>query len=112
MQPKHGTFDVACPQMQPIPIPQINRRHANPLPPLLPRIILTNLIIPVFSLLFGTILSEANINQKVSVISTRLEAISRILGGEVIRNKLPQGIDGVPAPQVSAAVGFVVEGCA
>lgn len=73
MQPKHRTPHIPQPQMQPIPIPQINRRHTNPLAAILARIIFLQLCDPEISHFAGAIWPETGVDKKRSEVRTRLK---------------------------------------
>lgn len=88
MQPQHGTLYIRSSRMQSIPIPQINRRHANPLPSLVPRVILLNLANPVVAHLLFHIFAEANVNQEIRVLLAGLEIRCRSFGGEFVLDGL------------------------
>jgi hypothetical protein len=67
MQPQHRAPHIRRPRMQPIPIPEINRRHTNAPPALVARIIFLDLADPVVSNVLGYILAEADVDQEIRV---------------------------------------------
>jgi len=59
--------------MQPIPIPEIDSRHADPLPALIALVIGFDFIDPVITHILGYILAEANVDEEVGVLFAGLE---------------------------------------
>lgn len=88
--------------MQPIPLPQIDRRHPRPPPPLIPLIIRLNSLAPKLSLLLGAILAESDINQEIAVVEVRLEIWGGVGRGPVV-NGSGAGCDAVPAAEFAGA---------
>lgn len=80
MQPQHRTLHIKQPCMQPISIPQINRRHANPASTLITLVILLDSLAPELAHLRGTVTAEADVNEEVAVVETRLESWGWVLG--------------------------------
>ena len=68
MQPQNRTLHIPRPPMQSIPIPQINRRHPNPPPALIPAIIRRDLTDPVVPHIRATIRSKPDIDQEIGIL--------------------------------------------
>jgi hypothetical protein len=112
MQPHNGTRHIPRPQMQPIPLPQINRRHTNPLPSLLAAIILPRLLEPKLLNGGGTLLPEPGLDQEAQILICRHEIRASILGPKGVFDKCFQALERMPAPEFAGAIGFGVERCA
>lgn len=100
MQPQHRTNHITQPQMQTVPISQINRTHPNPPPTFIPLVVLLNLISPKLSNIFWAFLfSKAHIDEEVAEIGTRSEVGCGLVGcgAELASDALGEGLDGVPA---------------
>jgi hypothetical protein len=87
MQPQNRTHDIAHPRMQPIPIPQVDRRHTDPFPPLLAPIILPNLFKPILPNIRRTLLAKPNLDQKRQKLISRDKLGPSILGPKRIFDK-------------------------
>jgi hypothetical protein len=114
MQPQYRTNHITQPQMQTIPIPQINRTHPDSSPPLIPLVILLNLVIPKASDIFRTLLlPKAHIDEEVAEIGAGGEVGSGLVGcgAEFASDAFSKGLDSVPAAKVTRTGGFVVQGC-
>jgi hypothetical protein len=68
--------------MQSIPIPQIDRRHTDPLPTLIPFVIRFNLFHPIVAHILGAILAKPDIDEEVGVVFTGAEVGGRRLAAE------------------------------
>lgn len=99
--------------MQSISIPQINRRHPNPLPTFITRIILLKLLRPEFLRLRGAILAKALRYEKLGEFLSRHEVRRGliVLCAEVARDEVGEGIQSLPAAKLATAFGFKVERC-
>ena len=107
MQPQHRTLHIKQPRMQPIPIPQINRRHANPTSTLIALVVLLDSLAPELAHLRGTVTAEADVDEEVAVVETRLEYWSGVLGCELV-DGWGEEVWGVPAGELAGWFGFKV----
>lgn len=95
--------------MQPIPIPQIDRRHANPLPALISLIILLDLADPVVAHLLIYLFAKANVDEEVGVLLAGPEVRCGGLRGELVLDGLAEESGSLSASERAGALGFVVE---
>lgn len=107
MQPKYRTPYIPHPTMQSIPIPQINRRHPRPLPPLITFIIPPHLTPPEPLGLLVTALAKARPNQELDELVARFEIWGRLSARPGLDGRCT-GCYAVPAAEGVCARGFVV----
>jgi hypothetical protein len=95
--------------VQPISIPQVNRRHPNSSSPFISTVILLDRLAPELARLGGTIiLPETDIDQEVAVVEVWDEVRGRELGGPFV-DVGREEVRGIPAVELAGAIGFVVE---
>jgi hypothetical protein len=108
VQPQHRTLDIPEPVMQPIPIPQIDRRHPNPPPSLIPLIVIPDLLSPERPSVLRHILTKPDIDQEIGILISR----NKIRGRRSRSKSIDSGLEeraSVPAAEGDGARGFGVE---
>lgn len=114
MQPHHRTPHIRQSTVQTIPVPEVDGRHADASPAIVPSVVLADSPAPQLARLGGTLVPvEADVDQEVAVVEVRDEVRRR--GVVVARPLLDVGRQEgwrVPAVELAGAVGLVVEGCA
>lgn len=109
MQPHNRTPHVEQPLVQPVPVPQVDGRHADAPPPVVAAVVLLDRPAPVLAHLLRAVLVEADVDQEVAVVRVRLEVRRGFVGRPLLDRGGEQG-RGVPAVELAGALGFVVEG--
>lgn len=114
MKPQNRTNHIRKSHVQPIPIPQVNRRHSNPLPSLFALVILLQLCDPELLHVSRTVLAKALADEEVGKVAARRKVRLRLViyGAEFTCDEVAEGPCRVPAAEFATALGFVVHGCA
>lgn len=107
MQPHHRTLNIWQTRMQPIPLGEVNRGHADPTSAVIAPVVLLDGATPKLAHILGTVLVETDVDQEIAVLGMRLEIRRR-------RRRRPPLDVGfqigwpVPAAELARAFGFVV----
>jgi hypothetical protein len=85
--------------MQPISIPEIDRRHPDPPPPLITPIILRDLLVPELPDVGGAIFAKSNIDQEIGELFAGYKVRRRLVlvRPEFTGDAGAEWFDGVPA---------------
>jgi hypothetical protein len=100
MQPQHRTHHVTSPHVQTISIPEIDRRHPDPLPPVITLVVFRDLLVPELPDVGGAIFAKPNVDQEIGVLFAGYKVWRRLV---LVRPKFTgdasaEWFDGVPAP--------------
>ena len=93
--------------MQTIPIPQIDGRHANPLPSFLALVVSPHLVEPKASHVRRALAAKARVDEKGDEILARHEIVV-CFTAEFAGDAMCKAVEGTPAAQVAGAWRFKV----